>query len=226
MLQYTTHTSVQPLTYFFTHPSPNHSTHPSIQSSTHPFIKPSTQLSVQPSIHPSTHPFTQLSTDSYIHSSTHPPTQASTYQSIHFFPPTPPSNSPPILTSVSPPIHPSIPPSPLHPTGSHWFSTLNFSSTGTLRWLSQTGPRQPSVPQRVCSNSVWIVQHFGYFSAVDGPCVSWPAVEGVLVYLDDIIMLGQTFQEHPCNLQSVLLWLCESDLHLKPSKCCFFHDQI
>ena len=47
-----------------------------------------------------------------------------------------------------------------------------------------------------------------------------------LVYLDDIIVLGRTFQEHLRNLQSVLQRLRESGLRFKPSKCHFFCDQV
>jgi hypothetical protein len=47
-----------------------------------------------------------------------------------------------------------------------------------------------------------------------------------LVYLDDVIVLGRTFQEHLCNLRSVLQRLLDSGLRLRPSKCSFFRDQV
>ena len=42
-----------------------------------------------------------------------------------------------------------------------------------------------------------------------------------LVYLDDIIIFGQTFVEHSQRLESVLKRLQDANLKLKPSKCAF-----
>ena len=47
-----------------------------------------------------------------------------------------------------------------------------------------------------------------------------------LVYLDDVIILGRTFEEHLHNIRSVLQLLRESGLRLKPSKCSFFQRQV
>ena len=47
-----------------------------------------------------------------------------------------------------------------------------------------------------------------------------------LVYLDDIIVLGRSFEEHIRNLDSVFQRLRESGLRLKPSKCSFFRKQV
>ena len=43
-----------------------------------------------------------------------------------------------------------------------------------------------------------------------------------LVYIDDVIVLGRTFDEHLRNLRSVLQRLRESGLRLNQSKCSFF----
>ena len=42
-----------------------------------------------------------------------------------------------------------------------------------------------------------------------------------LVYIDDVIILGKTFQDHLCNLQEVFQHLLEAGLKLKPAKCTF-----
>ena len=47
-----------------------------------------------------------------------------------------------------------------------------------------------------------------------------------LVYLDDIVVLGRSFEEHIRDLDSVFKRLRESGLHLKPSKCSFFRKQV
>jgi hypothetical protein len=43
----------------------------------------------------------------------------------------------------------------------------------------------------------------------------------VLVYLDDLLVFGRTFEEHNESLELVLKALCEANLTLKPSKCHF-----
>ena len=47
-----------------------------------------------------------------------------------------------------------------------------------------------------------------------------------LVYLDDVIVLGRSFEEHLKNLQSVLQRLRQAGLRLKLSKCSFFQHQV
>ena len=47
-----------------------------------------------------------------------------------------------------------------------------------------------------------------------------------LVYIDDIVIPGKTFEEHMHNLQVVLHKLKEAGLRLKPSKCNFFQRQV
>ena len=47
-----------------------------------------------------------------------------------------------------------------------------------------------------------------------------------LVYLDDIIVLGRSFEEHIKNLDLVFQRLRQSRLRLKPSKCAFFRKEV
>jgi len=47
-----------------------------------------------------------------------------------------------------------------------------------------------------------------------------------LVYLDDVIIIGQTFEDHLGNLISVLERLRGVNLKAKPLKCAFFQKQV
>ena len=48
----------------------------------------------------------------------------------------------------------------------------------------------------------------------------------LLIYLDDIIVFGQTFNIHLRNLEEVLKRLAEANLKLNPEKCIFFQSQV
>ena len=47
-----------------------------------------------------------------------------------------------------------------------------------------------------------------------------------LVYLDDIIVMGRSFEEHLGNLNLVLEWLRDANLKVKPVKCALFQEQV
>ena len=47
-----------------------------------------------------------------------------------------------------------------------------------------------------------------------------------LVYLDDVIILGRTFDEHLKNLEAVFQRLRQAGLKIKPSKCTFFQHEV
>lgn len=49
--------------------------------------------------------------------------------------------------------------------------------------------------------------------------------EHSLVYLDDVIVLGRSFEEHSSNLQTALQRLREAGLKLKPGKCSLLQRQ-
>ena len=46
------------------------------------------------------------------------------------------------------------------------------------------------------------------------------------VYLDDILVMGTTFEEHLCNLRCVFYRLRDAGLRLKPSKCYLARKQV
>ncbi|CAK1589642.1 unnamed protein product [Parnassius mnemosyne] len=50
--------------------------------------------------------------------------------------------------------------------------------------------------------------------------------DACLVYLDDIIIVGRTFEEHLQNLQRVLMKIQSANLKLSPKKCSLFKRQL
>jgi hypothetical protein len=50
--------------------------------------------------------------------------------------------------------------------------------------------------------------------------------EKCLVYLDDIITFGATFEETLENLSTIFDRLCAANLKLKPKKCTLFQEQV
>ena len=47
-----------------------------------------------------------------------------------------------------------------------------------------------------------------------------------LVYLDDVVVVGRSFEEHLRNLQNVFERLRGAGLRLKPKKCAFLQDEV
>ena len=52
------------------------------------------------------------------------------------------------------------------------------------------------------------------------------ARERCIVYLDDILVMGRTFEEHLANLRTVFSRLANAGLKLKPSKCELVHREV
>ena len=64
------------------------------------------------------------------------------------------------------------------------------------------------------------MQHPCYFPEADESFVEWACYRDCcMVYLDDILVIGNTFEEHLENLNKVFGRLQEAGLHLKPKKC-------
>lgn len=57
-------------------------------------------------------------------------------------------------------------------------------------------------------------------------CLNKIIFQILLVYLDDIIVFLETFDEHLERLERVLTRLREHGLKLKPSKCCFLRAKV
>ena len=51
-------------------------------------------------------------------------------------------------------------------------------------------------------------------------------METCLVYLDNIMVMGKTFEEHLTNLEEVFSRMKEANLKLNPKKCLLFQKEI
>ena len=56
--------------------------------------------------------------------------------------------------------------------------------------------------------------------------LSWLQWTACLIYLDNVIVYGKTFEEHLQRLSLVLQRFCQAGLKLKPGKCHFFKTQV
>ena len=115
--------------------------------------------------------------------------------------------------------------------GSQWFSTLDLAS-GYWQVEMEESDREKTAFCTTEGLYQFKVMPFGLcntpasFQRLMDLVLSGLQWSQCLVYLDDIIVLGHSFQEHINNLDSVLQRLQESGLRLKPVKCCFFQTQV
>ncbi|GFT87019.1 retrovirus-related Pol polyprotein from transposon 297 [Trichonephila clavipes] len=77
----------------------------------------------------------------------------------------------------------------------------------------------------VQSHAVRALQCASYFRAPDGDRAKGSDFEACLIYLDDVIIGGRTFEEHLQNIRNVLSKLSDANLKLNPSKCKFFPER-
>jgi hypothetical protein len=71
-------------------------------------------------------------------------------------------------------------------------------------------------------SSVWTPRQ-ARFGNTPTPYLTWTQV---LVYLDDIIVLGKSIENGLRNLRNVLYRFREFNLKLKPKKCELFKDEV
>lgn len=116
--------------------------------------------------------------------------------------------------------------------GSNWFSTLDLKSG---YWQIEMHPEDKHftaftagclgfyewnrLPMGLC-NSASTFQRV--IEMVMGPL----NLQSCMLYLDDIIVFGDSFPNHLSRLDAVLTRLENANLKLKPSKCCLFKRQI
>ncbi|MCG8096512.1 MAG: DDE-type integrase/transposase/recombinase [Candidatus Thiodiazotropha endolucinida] len=117
-------------------------------------------------------------------------------------------------------------------SGSLWFSTLDLASGYWQIRMSKTSK----------SKTAFVVPHRGLFhfnvmpfGLTNAPASFQRLMEKVLLnltpnkclcYLDDIIIVGKTFQEALENLKLVFHRLREANLKLKPKKCSLFQTKV
>ena len=83
--------------------------------------------------------------------------------------------------------------------------------------LGANGPSDACWIFRVPSDAFWIKECTINLSAFDADSACW--IDHCIGYMDDILVLGDTFPKHLENLEIVLERLRKVNLKLKPSKC-------
>ena len=114
-------------------------------------------------------------------------------------------------------------------SGSQWFSTMDLLSGYWQVEMNEANREKTAfctteglfhfcvIPFGLCNAPATFQRLMGLVLAG----LQWSQC---LVFIDDVTVLRQTFQEHLDNLQEVFQHFCSAGLRLKPSKCtCFQH---
>ena len=115
--------------------------------------------------------------------------------------------------------------------GAEWLSTLNLAS-GYWQVSVAHGDREKTAFVTRKGLVQWKVMPFGLsnapakFSRLMEMVLRGINWERCLVYLDDIIVFGQSFDQALTNLVQVFKHLRQSGLRLKPSKCSLFQNSV
>ncbi|GBM22027.1 Retrovirus-related Pol polyprotein from transposon 297 [Araneus ventricosus] len=115
--------------------------------------------------------------------------------------------------------------------GRQWFSTLDLKSG---YWQVEIQPEDKEKTAFTTGQGLWQfkVMPFGLcnapatFERLMETVLRGLTSEACLVYLDDIIIVGRTFQEHLNNIRKVFQRLQNANLKLSPKKCRFFRKEV
>ncbi|GFW58047.1 retrovirus-related Pol polyprotein from transposon 17.6 [Trichonephila clavipes] len=115
--------------------------------------------------------------------------------------------------------------------GNTWFSTLDLKSE---YWQVELHPDDKEKTAFTTGQGLWQfkVMPFGLcnapatFEHLMETVLGGLSYEACLVYLDDIIIVGLSFEEHLKNIRRVLQKLREANLKLSPSKCHLFRREV
>ncbi|GBM62391.1 Transposon Ty3-I Gag-Pol polyprotein [Araneus ventricosus] len=115
--------------------------------------------------------------------------------------------------------------------GSQWFTTLDLKSG---YWQVEVRPEDREKTAFTTGQGLWQfkVMPFGLcnapatFERLMETVLRGLSSEACLVYLDDIIIVGRTFEEHLNNLRKVFQRLQKANLKLSPRKCRFFQKEV
>ncbi|UYV64930.1 K02A2.6-like [Cordylochernes scorpioides] len=116
-------------------------------------------------------------------------------------------------------------------SGSQWFSTLDLKSG---YWQVSIHPEDREKTAFTTGNGLWQfkVMPFGLcnapatFERLMETVLQGIPLETCLVYLDDIIVMGKSFEEHLINLERVLQKIRGARLKLNPRKCKLFKEKV
>lgn len=116
-------------------------------------------------------------------------------------------------------------------SGARWFSTLGLKSG---YWQVALHPEDKEKTAFTAGNGLW---HFNVmpFGLCNAPATFERLMDTVLrglnwkiclVYLDDVIILGKSFEEHLANVREVFKKLNGAKLKLSPKKCNLFCSEV
>ncbi|GFW65555.1 retrovirus-related Pol polyprotein from transposon 412 [Trichonephila clavipes] len=116
-------------------------------------------------------------------------------------------------------------------SGHKWFSNLDLKSG---YWQVEVHPEDREKTAFTSGQGLWQfkVMPFGLcnapatFERLMETVLKGLTFEACLIYLDDVIIGGRTFEEHLQNIRKVLSKLSDANLKLNPSKCKFFQKEV
>ena len=116
--------------------------------------------------------------------------------------------------------------------GSQWFTTLDLLSG---YWQVKICEADRPKTTAFCTTKGLFQFRVMLFGLCNAPATFQRLMDLVLaglqwseclVYLDDVIVLGRSFEEHLCSIRSIFERFRQSGLRLKLSKCHFFQQQV